>query len=98
VFSYSYLPKIDLVTTSGYLPTEQDILHARFPTSGINEYSFNLERVSFRYVRFMAIELSAFLCWSVTECCVYLLCCACHCGLMEVLTSSFFMYVYKSII
>lgn len=45
-----YLPKIDLVTTSGYLPTEQDILHARFPTSGINEYSFNLERVSFRIV------------------------------------------------
>jgi hypothetical protein len=56
VFSYSYLPKIDAVTTSGYLPTEQDILHARVPTSGINEYSFNLERVSFRYERFMAVE------------------------------------------
>ncbi|KDR09594.1 guanine nucleotide-binding protein G(q) subunit alpha-like [Zootermopsis nevadensis] len=45
-----YLPKIDLVTTPDYLPTEQDILHARVPTSGINEYSFNLEKVSFRIV------------------------------------------------
>lgn len=45
-----YLPKIDLVTTPNYLPTEQDILHARVPTSGINEYSFNLERFRFRIV------------------------------------------------
>ncbi|KAJ4432375.1 hypothetical protein ANN_20994 [Periplaneta americana] len=45
-----YLPKIDLVTTPGYLPTEQDILYARVPTSGINEYSFHLEKVLFRIV------------------------------------------------
>lgn len=56
MFACSYLPKIDLVTTPDYLPTEQDILHARVPTSGINEYSFNLESVSFRYGRFLAIE------------------------------------------
>jgi len=65
VFACSYLPKIDLVTTAGYLPTEQDILHARVPTSGINEYSFNLERVCFRYDRFIAVEWNTFLCWSV---------------------------------
>ncbi|XP_069687114.1 guanine nucleotide-binding protein subunit alpha-11-like isoform X5 [Periplaneta americana] len=45
-----YLPKIDLVTTPGYLPTEQDILYARVPTSGINEYSFNVEKAFFRIV------------------------------------------------
>lgn len=56
MFAYSYLPKIDLVTTPNYLPTEQDILQARVPTSGINEYSFNVERVSFRYGRFKPIK------------------------------------------
>ena len=56
MFAYSYLPKIELVTTSNYLPTEQDILHARVPTSGINEYSFNLDKFFFRYGRFKPIE------------------------------------------
>jgi len=56
VFAYSYLPKIELVTTPNYLPTEQDILHARVPTSGINEYSFNLDRFFFRYGRFKPID------------------------------------------
>lgn len=32
-----------------YLPTEQDILRARAPTTGIIEYPFDLDGIVFRY-------------------------------------------------
>lgn len=32
-----------------YLPTEQDILRARQPTTGIIEYPFDLDGIVFRY-------------------------------------------------
>lgn len=32
-----------------YLPTEQDILRVRVPTTGIIEYPFDLEEIRFRY-------------------------------------------------
>lgn len=32
-----------------YLPTEQDILRARAPTTGILEYPFDLDGIVFRY-------------------------------------------------
>lgn len=33
-----------------YLPTEQDILRVRVPTTGIIEYPFDLEQIIFRSV------------------------------------------------
>lgn len=45
----SYLSDIDRVTAEGYVPTQQDVLRVRVPTTGIIEYPFDLENVIFRY-------------------------------------------------
>lgn len=34
---------------ANYLPTEQDILRVRVPTTGIIEYPFDLEKIVFRF-------------------------------------------------
>lgn len=45
-----YLDDIDRLATEDYLPTEQDILRARVPTTGILEYPFDLDGIIFRMV------------------------------------------------
>ncbi|KAK2588032.1 hypothetical protein KPH14_004104 [Odynerus spinipes] len=45
-----YLMEIDRVAAPKYLPTEQDILRVRVPTTGIIEYPFDLEEIRFRMV------------------------------------------------
>lgn len=45
----SYLSDLDRVTADGYVPTQQDVLRVRVPTTGIIEYPFDLENVIFRY-------------------------------------------------
>jgi hypothetical protein len=45
---FSYLMEIDRVAAINYLPTEQDILRVRVPTTGIIEYPFDLEEIRFR--------------------------------------------------
>uniref|UniRef100_A0A3P9P1K1 Guanine nucleotide-binding protein subunit alpha n=1 Tax=Poecilia reticulata TaxID=8081 RepID=A0A3P9P1K1_POERE len=45
-----YLSDIDRVTAEGYVPTQQDVLRVRVPTTGIIEYPFDLENVIFRMV------------------------------------------------
>lgn len=42
--------EIDRVASPSYLPTEQDILRVRVPTTGIIEYPFDLEEIRFRYL------------------------------------------------
>ena len=44
----SYLDSIDRIASPGYLPTEQDVLRVRVPTTGIIEYPFDLENIIFR--------------------------------------------------
>lgn len=39
---------MDRIATSGYLPTQQDVLRVRVPTTGIIEYPFDLENIIFR--------------------------------------------------
>ena len=46
----SYLGDIDRLATPDYIPTEQDVLRVRVPTTGISEYPFDMDRVIFRYV------------------------------------------------
>lgn len=46
----SYLADVDRIATSGYLPTQQDVLRVRVPTTGIIEYPFDLENIIFRYL------------------------------------------------
>lgn len=50
VCCYSYLSDIERIEAADYLPTEQDILRARAPTTGILEYPFDLDSIVFRYV------------------------------------------------
>ena len=50
-FIYSYLTDIDRIKQHDYLPTQQDILRVRVPTTGIIEYPFDLEEIRFRYVK-----------------------------------------------
>ncbi|ROI74412.1 Guanine nucleotide-binding protein subunit alpha-14 [Anabarilius grahami] len=45
-----YLSDLDRISDAAYVPTEQDILRVRVPTTGIIEYPFDLENVIFRMV------------------------------------------------
>lgn len=54
----SYLSDIDRVTAEGYVPTQQDVLRVRVPTTGIIEYPFDLENVIFRYSQGTGIAAS----------------------------------------
>ncbi|KAM4527252.1 guanine nucleotide-binding protein G(q) subunit alpha-like [Odontesthes bonariensis] len=45
-----YLNDLDRIADTAYLPTQQDILRVRVPTTGIIEYPFHLESVVFRMV------------------------------------------------
>ncbi|KAM5261695.1 guanine nucleotide-binding protein subunit alpha-14 [Hipposideros larvatus] len=45
-----YLTDIDRIATPSFVPTEQDILRVRVPTTGIIEYPFDLENIVFRMV------------------------------------------------
>ncbi|OCT97905.1 hypothetical protein XELAEV_18010132mg [Xenopus laevis] len=45
-----YLSDIDRVSSSGFIPTQQDVLRVRVPTTGIIEYPFDLENIIFRMV------------------------------------------------
>ncbi|KOB72675.1 Guanine nucleotide-binding protein G(Q) subunit alpha, partial [Operophtera brumata] len=57
-----YLQEIDRVAAPNYLPTEQDILRVRVPTTGIIEYPFDLEEIRFRYLSDLArIEMGDYL-------------------------------------
>lgn len=45
-----YLSDLERIEAPDYLPTEQDILRARAPTTGIIEYPFDLDSIIFRMV------------------------------------------------
>ncbi len=45
----SYLSDVDRIAATDYLPTQQDILRVRVPTTGIIEYPFDLDSIIFRY-------------------------------------------------
>lgn len=45
-----YLDSIDRISLEDYLPTLQDILRVRIPTTGIIEYPFDLDSIIFRMV------------------------------------------------
>ena len=44
----SYLSDLDRIADSNYLPTQQDVLRVRIPTTGIIEYPFDLQSIIFR--------------------------------------------------
>ncbi|XP_077126883.1 guanine nucleotide-binding protein subunit alpha-15 isoform X1 [Ranitomeya variabilis] len=48
--AYYFLSNLDRITQDGYQPTNEDIVRIRMPTTGINEYSFQVEKVNLRLV------------------------------------------------
>ena len=44
----SFLTDLERIEAEDYLPTEQDILRSRVPTTGIIEYPFDLDNIVFR--------------------------------------------------
>lgn len=42
------------IAEASYLPTQQDVLRVRVPTTGIIEYPFDLQSVIFRYANHQA--------------------------------------------
>ncbi|KAK2513851.1 hypothetical protein Q9233_015244 [Columba guinea] len=45
-----YLTDVDRIAMPSFVPTQQDILRVRVPTTGIIEYPFDLENITFRMV------------------------------------------------
>ncbi|KAJ8347155.1 hypothetical protein SKAU_G00285560 [Synaphobranchus kaupii] len=45
-----YLSALDRIASPSYIPTLEDILRVRVPTTGINEYHFDLDNIVFRMV------------------------------------------------
>ncbi|XP_036409660.1 guanine nucleotide-binding protein subunit alpha-11-like [Megalops cyprinoides] len=45
-----YMTNLDRIAAPNYIPTHQDVLRVRVPTSGINDYSFEVEKVLLRIV------------------------------------------------
>ena len=46
--SFSFISDVARIGSADYLPTEQDILRSRVPTTGIIEYPFDLDGIVFR--------------------------------------------------
>ena len=49
-FFASYLDSVERISKPDYLPSLQDILRVRVPTTGIIEYPFDLDSIIFRMV------------------------------------------------
>ncbi|XP_036169764.1 guanine nucleotide-binding protein subunit alpha-15 [Myotis myotis] len=45
-----YLSHLERITEEGYVPTAQDVLRSRMPTTGINEYCFSVQKTNLRIV------------------------------------------------
>ncbi|XP_070271863.1 guanine nucleotide-binding protein subunit alpha-15 isoform X1 [Myotis yumanensis] len=45
-----YLSHLERITEEGYIPTAQDVLRSRMPTTGINEYCFSVQKTNLRIV------------------------------------------------
>nr|XP_056723455.1 guanine nucleotide-binding protein subunit alpha-15-like [Euleptes europaea] len=48
--TFYFLSNLDRIAAAGYVPSAQDILRTRVPTTGINEYCFLVQKVTLRIV------------------------------------------------
>lgn len=39
---------LERIAQPNYIPNDQDVLRVRFPTTGINDYSFVVEKITLR--------------------------------------------------
>ena len=59
---FSYLSDIDRIALPDYLPSQQDILRVRVPTTGIIEYPFDLDNIVFRSLLSLRMIVSGLCC------------------------------------
>uniref|UniRef100_A0AAY5JZK0 Guanine nucleotide binding protein (G protein), alpha 15 (Gq class), tandem duplicate 3 n=2 Tax=Esox lucius TaxID=8010 RepID=A0AAY5JZK0_ESOLU len=45
-----YMTNLDRISAPDYIPTAQDVLRVRFPTTGIHDYSFTIKTITLRIV------------------------------------------------
>uniref|UniRef100_A0A3B4Z1Q4 Guanine nucleotide-binding protein subunit alpha-11-like n=1 Tax=Stegastes partitus TaxID=144197 RepID=A0A3B4Z1Q4_9TELE len=45
-----YMSNLERISAPDYIPTEQDVLRVRFPTTGIHDYSFTIKNITLRIV------------------------------------------------
>ncbi|XP_066503141.1 guanine nucleotide-binding protein G(q) subunit alpha-like [Hoplias malabaricus] len=45
-----FLNNLDRIAAPAYIPTAQDVLRVRFPTTGINDYSFVVEKITLSFL------------------------------------------------
>ncbi|XP_062308440.1 guanine nucleotide-binding protein subunit alpha-11-like [Osmerus eperlanus] len=45
-----YMNNLDRLAAQDYIPTAQDVLRVRFPTTGIHDYAFNVKAITLRIV------------------------------------------------
>ncbi|KAM6921087.1 guanine nucleotide-binding protein subunit alpha-14-like [Xenentodon cancila] len=45
-----YMSNLDRISAQDYIPTEQDVLRVRFPTTGIHDYGFTIKTITLRIV------------------------------------------------
>uniref|UniRef100_A0A3B4U2Q8 Guanine nucleotide-binding protein subunit alpha n=1 Tax=Seriola dumerili TaxID=41447 RepID=A0A3B4U2Q8_SERDU len=45
-----YMSNLDRISGQDYIPTEQDVLRVRFPTTGIHDYSFTIRTITLRWI------------------------------------------------
>ncbi|KAM9331211.1 guanine nucleotide-binding protein subunit alpha-15 [Gastrophryne carolinensis] len=48
--AFYYLTNLERITQDGFLPTNEDIVRIRMPTTGINEYCFIVDNINLRMV------------------------------------------------
>ena len=58
----SFLTDLERIEAEDYLPTEQDILRSRVPTTGIIEYPFDLDNIVFRSLLSLRMIVSGLCC------------------------------------
>ncbi|XP_063747601.1 guanine nucleotide-binding protein G(q) subunit alpha-like isoform X2 [Eleginops maclovinus] len=46
-----YMNNLDRISAPDYIPTEQDVLRVRFPTTGIHDYSFTIKTITLSYAQ-----------------------------------------------
>lgn len=42
------MSNLERIAAQDYIPNAQDVLRVRFPTTGINDYSFVVEKITLR--------------------------------------------------
>lgn len=47
--SSSFMSNLERISAQDYIPTEQDVLRVRFPTTGIHDYSFTIKPITLRW-------------------------------------------------